>query len=103
MMDTSDTPMPPMPNYDDLAKMVEDPLSPASPSPLDPPFPFSPSPSRLARLCPSLSLSPYSDSPYSDSDPCAFQSKKFPSPKLVAIYTPTLCAFPDTIYGIRSL
>ena len=27
-MDTSDTPMPPMPNYDDLAKMVEDPLSP---------------------------------------------------------------------------
>ena len=28
MMDTSDTPMPPLPNYDDLAKMVEDPLSP---------------------------------------------------------------------------
>lgn len=27
-MDTSDTPMPPMPNYDDLAKMVEDPLWP---------------------------------------------------------------------------
>ena len=32
-MDTSDTPMPPMPNYDDLAKMVEDPSIPLSFSP----------------------------------------------------------------------